>query len=132
MRDGLTLKTPEAGAAQQQGAFLARHRAILVLLTGPSSGSEFVLKEPRITLGRGPGVDLAFADTQMSRQHAALDLTEDGYCVRDLGSTNGTLVNGEKVESKTLSHGDRMRIGGSTFQYVVSERSAAKPNPPNA
>ena len=122
MRDGLTEKAPSSAESSSGSPFFGQYRAILMVLSGPRSGEEFELTRHCVTLGRGPGVDLAFDDTHMSRQHVALDLEPEGYRVRDLGSTNGITVNGHRTQSGTLSSGDRLEIGASTFQYVVLKR----------
>jgi len=121
MRDGQTRrleKQPEGGAEE----FLASYRAALVILSGAAAGSEYSLDESRVTIGRGPGVDLAFDDEGMSREHVAIEFFEAGYRLRDLGSTNGVRVNGSSVSACELKHGDRFDLGGHRFQYVVEER----------
>jgi pSer/pThr/pTyr-binding forkhead associated (FHA) protein len=75
-----------------------------------------------VTLGRGPGVDLAFDDPAMSRQHAAIDFAEGAFRVHDLGSTNGLRVNGSRVQVSDLVHGDRIEFGTQVFQLVIDER----------
>lgn len=110
-------------ATRDHLTFLARHDPVIVLLTGPAAGSEFPLQSDRIVMGRGPDVHLDFDDDHLSRQHAALELTREGFQLRDLGSTNGVLVNDKAISVALLQHGDRFTIGKLTFQYVVQERS---------
>jgi pSer/pThr/pTyr-binding forkhead associated (FHA) protein len=102
--------------------FSARQRAALVVLSGDSSGSEFTLDQAKISIGRGPEADLAFTDTAMSREHAILEFSDGGFRIRDLGSTNGTLVNDELAKVWNLEHGDRITIGEHTFQFVLEQR----------
>jgi pSer/pThr/pTyr-binding forkhead associated (FHA) protein len=125
MRDGLTEKGPSSRGNSTGSPFLGQFRARLVVLSGGRRGEEISLTGPCITLGRGPGVDHAFEDAQMSRQHIALDLEPAGYRVRDLGSTNGLSINGNTTQSGLLSHGDRLQIGELTLQYVVEERAGS-------
>ncbi len=127
MRDGSTRKLQATGASTPH-EFLARNQVVLVTLSGPDAGTEFALERERTLIGRGPGVELSFADQAMSRQHAALELHADGFRLRDLGSTNGCLVNGARVAAADLKHADRIQIGEHEFQLVVSERS----RPPRA
>jgi len=87
-----------------------------------ASGTEYPLERVCTRVGRGPGVELSFADQAMSRQHAAFELGADGFRLRDLGSTNGCLVNGAKVDASDLKHADRIQIGEHEFQLVVAER----------
>jgi len=61
--------------------------------------------------------DLNINDTEASRQHAAVEIRDAAYTVNDLGSTNGTLVNDEAVEERTLREGDRIGIGGSVLEF---------------
>jgi len=95
MGDTHTRRLESPRSDQGFAHFAARHRAALVVLSGESAGTEFALEEPKVTLGRGAEADVAFSDTAMSREHAVVEFTDGGYRIRDLGSTNGTLVNGE-------------------------------------
>ena len=125
MRDGLT-RERESGA-QPGGAqdFLDRYRAKLVLVTSAAAGEEYLLDRERMILGRGPGVDFAFDDPDMSRQHASIECSENGLGIRDLGSTNGLFVNGDAVQAADLENGDRVQLGGLTFQLVIEKRQQA-------
>lgn len=121
MRDGSTRKLP-AAEGRTPRAFLDRHQAVLVSTNGPEAGTEYPLERACTRIGRGPGVELSFGDQAMSRQHAAIELAADGFRLRDLGSTNGCLVNGAKVQAADLKHADRIRIGEHEFQLVIAER----------
>ena len=121
MRDGSTRKIPASGARAPH-AFLERNQVVLVALSGPEAGTEYPLERVCTRVGRGPGVELSFADQAMSRQHAAFELGADGFRLRDLGSTNGCLVNGARVAAADLKHADRIQIGEHEFQLVVAER----------
>jgi len=124
MRDGSTriVKRP----AQPRGIdeFLARFTAKVVALSGAALGAEFLLDCPRLTIGRGPGVSVAFDNPTMSRQHAAIDYDGAGFRISDLGSTNGISVNGTPVQACEIRHGDRFEIGGQEFQLVIEEQEA--------
>ena len=121
MRDGQTRVAASRGK-EDAGSFLSRHRVTIVSVSGADAGSEHVLERDRVSLGRGPGVDLAFDDSAMSREHAVLEASAQGFRIRDLGSTNGTRVNGNPVQSAELKHRDRLEIGEHVFQYVLEER----------
>ena len=126
MQDGRTQRVKRVEEEPEQGReFFARHRAAIVTLSGTTAGNEYPLERAKVSIGRGPGVDLAFDDPAMSREHAALELVEAGFRVRDLGSTNGVLVNGHPSLVAELKHGDRLQIGEHTFQYLLEERSRA-------
>ena len=72
-----------------------------------------------LTIGRGSGCDLVFQDPTLSRSHARLDVRDDVVTVVDLGSRNGTLVNGESVASAELRHGDRVTVGNQTLEFLT-------------
>ena len=122
MRDGQTrrLKSVDGDGGIEQ--FLEQYRARIVVIEGSEAGSELELDRPTVLIGRGPGVDLAFEDPAMSRQHAAIEFARQGFRIRDLGSTNGLLLNGRSVQVGELDHGDRVEIGGRTLQIVIEER----------
>lgn len=122
MRDGQTRKF--AGPAKPSGAavFLAKHRVTLVVLDGGAAGTEYELDRARTIIGRGPAVDIAIDDPTMSRQHAALEIATDGVHARDLGSTNGVRVNGERVAAASLAHGDCLELGGQRLRLLLEER----------
>ena len=124
MRDGSTrqVKAGERNAVFSE--FLARYRPSLVILSGGAKGTEYTIDQPRTSLGRGPGVDLAFDDSSMSREHAAIEFGSKGFRLRDLGSTNGTLLNGGECKVGELKHGDKFQIGEHLFQVIFDERSS--------
>jgi pSer/pThr/pTyr-binding forkhead associated (FHA) protein len=125
MRDGRTVKREHA-RTPGLGEFLQAWEATLVILSGPGAGVEHPLERPRTVLGRGPGVDLALPDPEMSRQHAAVEFEGGSFRIRDLGSTNGTQVNGTLIHAAELKHGDRIATGGHVVQFLL-ERQPERP-----
>ncbi len=121
MQDGRTKKVRRELPVQQH-PFLAAHRAVIVTLSGATAGNEYELVRERTTVGRGPGVDLAFDDRTMSREHAAFEVMDGAMCLRDLGSTNGVLVNGGGTLTTELKNGDRIELGDHQFQFVLEHR----------
>ena len=111
---------PDQGIGHE--AYLARFSVKLVVLSGRAAGNEISIATERTTLGRGPGVDVAFDDQAMSRQHAIVEYGAEGFRIRDLGSTNGVQLNGLRIQSAEVKHGDRLDIGSLEFQVVVEER----------
>jgi DNA-binding CsgD family transcriptional regulator len=89
-----------------------------------AAGRELVaLEAGRLTLGADPANDLALpADPTLSRLHAALERYGAGWCVRDLDSRNGTLVNGQRIwRERPLRPGDELRVGATRLIYRSDE-----------
>ncbi|MFN2148585.1 MAG: FHA domain-containing protein [Anaerolineales bacterium] len=86
-------------------------------LTGQYSGQEFPLEPGEHIVGRGEGSDLQLMDPRVSRQHARLTLARDACRIVDMGSTDGTYLNGERVTEAALKDGDKLRFGGSVFLF---------------
>ena len=122
MGDERTRIMPQVGGKRDLERFLSKYRAAIVVVQGKAEGSEYVLDQEIISMGRGPGVDLVVPDTCMSRKHAVLELTGEGFRMRDMGSTNGVLVNGEPTLAADLKHGDRLQVGEHVFQYILESR----------
>ena len=72
-----------------------------------------------LVVGRGADVDLRLVDAAVSRRHARLSVTDATVMLEDLGSTNGTFVNGRKVDAAALRDGDRLTFGSSTVVFRV-------------
>lgn len=87
----------------------------LTAIDGPLSGQRFLISGP-MELGREqPAIPMTF-DSQVSRRHAQLILDAMGLTVTDLNSTNGTFVNGQRVQSQIVRSGDLVKIGATTFR----------------
>ncbi len=76
-----------------------------------SGGGPFEIAAERVMIGRLAASDLTLADSNVSRRHAEIVRTAEGYEIVDLGSTNGTLVNDEPVDRRVLADGDRITLG---------------------
>ena len=75
MRDGKTRKRRSAAGAPRMQDFLDRYVAKVTVVSGPGAGAGFALDRERVIVGRGPGVDRAFDDPSMSRQHVAIEFS---------------------------------------------------------
>jgi len=80
-------------------------------------------------IGRSRELDMVLFEDMVSRKHARLTLTPDQIIIADLGSTNGTFVNGEKVRRAQLKEGDRILIGTSILKLVAVARPAGTIDP---
>jgi hypothetical protein len=91
---------------------------MLVVVRGPNAGSRFLLDRPATTIGRHPDSDIFLDDVTVSRRHAEVVLVDEGVLVKDLGSLNGSYVNGERVDERTLTSGDEVQIGRFKLLFV--------------
>jgi pSer/pThr/pTyr-binding forkhead associated (FHA) protein len=94
----------------------------LVVLDGPNSGREFPLSGAfAIAIGRDDTAGIVIEDDQVSRRHALLTMVDEGARVDDLGSTNGTWVNGARIAvPQALREGDELRVGGTRLRLLVA------------
>jgi pSer/pThr/pTyr-binding forkhead associated (FHA) protein len=83
--------------------------AYLVVLSGSSVGEMYRLDKERVVLGRGDKADLRLIDDGISREHARIVRDGGQMFLEDLGSTNGTYRNGERVKREALAEGDKIR-----------------------
>jgi hypothetical protein len=92
----------------------------LKFISGKYQGGEFPLKaEKQIVIGRSSELDMVLVEDMVSRKHARISVSGAGsISIEDLGSTNGTFVNGEKVKQATLKEGDRILIGTSILKLI--------------
>jgi hypothetical protein len=91
--------------------------ATLKIVEGSKPGDPLELGE-RATLGRSQECDLQIKDVESSRVHSEVFLRDGDYHVRDLKSSNGTLLNGEKIDETVLKHGDRIQIGAVVVEFI--------------
>jgi pSer/pThr/pTyr-binding forkhead associated (FHA) protein len=102
----------------------------LRFISGKYQGGEFPIGEGQeIVIGRSSDLDMVLVEEMVSRKHARISLTNGVINIEDLGSTNGTFVNGEKVQKGTLAEGDRVLIGTNILKVIanIAEGEAADP-----
>lgn len=90
----------------------------LEIVEGPDTGVRRRFKGVRMVIGRTAGVDLLLSDQSVSRRHVELIHGDEGVLLRDLGSGNGTRLNGSKVGEKILSHDDVIHIGKTKIRFI--------------
>lgn len=100
----------------------------LIVRTGPNPGTVTDLTKEVNLIGRDVTNDVVIGDAEVSRQHARVTRTPGGYVLEDLGSTNGTFVNGERLTTpRVLNPGDLIALGETvtlTFDAVAPEAAA--------
>ena len=100
-------------------------RFALRFISGKYQGGEYPLAEGQeIVIGRSSELDMVLVEEMVSRKHARIALTEGAISIEDLGSTNGTFVNGEKVQQGNLREGDRVLIGTNILKVVAAPQDA--------
>jgi len=97
----------------------------LRFISGKYQGGEFPLPENgEIVIGRSSELDMVLVEDMVSRRHAKITVTNGQIFIQDLGSTNGSFVNGEKIKRARLNEGDRVLIGTSIIKVVATEGPA--------
>ncbi len=105
-------------------------RYALRFISGKYQGGEFPLQPNReIVVGRSSELDMVLVEDMVSRKHAKITTTDAQVMIQDLGSTNGTFVNGEKIKKARLKEGDRILVGTSILKLIAvdEKQSAEKP-----
>ena len=92
-----------------------RDRAYLIVLAGSSVGEMYKITAEKTIIGRGQQADIQVIDEGISRRHAEIAHEEGHIVIRDLGSTNGTYCNGDRVATHQLSDGDKIQVGSTTI-----------------
>jgi predicted Zn finger-like uncharacterized protein len=114
--------TVAGGDAHQMGLLQlpTDRRFSLAIIQGPATGQIFQITKTRTVIGRS-GTDINLDDPEASRQHAALEIVGDIAVLRDLGSTNGTWIELERIEQHQLSNQQEFRIGSHVVMFIVTE-----------
>ena len=103
----------------------------LLVVSGALQGREFIIDRDTYSIGSGPHNDMILDDSTVSRRHCEIQRRPDGFLIRDLGSTNGTLVQGVRVTEAFLEQGTEFQLGKvrvvfcpllETMEYEVSPR----------
>lgn len=97
-------------------------------VSGESFGRVVPLRG-RVIAGRGESCDIVLEATEVSRQHAALEVRPDGVLVEDLDSSNGTFINGERVRKQQAGRGDEIAFDKLRFRLEMATRSESAPRP---
>ena len=112
LEDDETLRAPQLDG-------LAGAPARLVTLAGHRLSPVYPVGSAPVAMGRSEARDIVLFDPAASLNHTRVELRGDGWWVRDLGSANGTFVNGERMAERRLSPGDIIRIGATEFRFEI-------------
>ncbi|MHB1843580.1 MAG: DUF4388 domain-containing protein [Deltaproteobacteria bacterium] len=112
------MATPAGGLSQNYA---------LKFISGKYQGGEFPLRDDKeVVIGRSSELDMVLVEDMVSRKHAKISIASGKVTIQDLGSTNGTFVNGEKIKQSRLKEGDRILIGTSILKLVASDPSEVR------
>jgi DNA-binding NtrC family response regulator len=95
----------------------------LLVVKGPDRGESITIGRVAFTLGSGSGCDVPLSDPTISRRHLGVEPGADGVLLRDLGSTNGSFVQGSRFNELTLGFGTQVTIGKTVLKYVPNEET---------
>jgi HD-GYP domain-containing protein (c-di-GMP phosphodiesterase class II) len=115
--DAFCGKTEVLPASERRGGKEPKRKAYLIPQAG--GGEPLPLDSLQLVIGRGDDVDYRIRDRKASRRHACVLAVHNRYYVQDLGSTNGTLLNGTKVTSERLAHGDQVQVGSTVLRLEM-------------
>ncbi len=100
----------------------SRLQASVVIVEGQAKGMEYTVEKNYTVIGRDKKAEIRPpADSHISRQHAVIVYNDGSYILKDLDSTNGTLINGALIKQASLRHGDKFRVGDTTFQFILQD-----------
>lgn len=84
---------------------------MLVVIRGPNAGARYLLDRDETVVGRHPDCEIFLHDVTVSRRHSEFRREDGAFVLRDLGSLNGTYVNGDRADERRLTTGDEVQIG---------------------
>lgn len=106
---------------------LQLQKAKLLTISGPEQGRELVIDKDVFTIGAGPQNDLIIKDEAASRRHCEIQQREEGFLLRDLGSTNGTTVQGVRVCEVYLTQGVEFQVGTTRLIFCPLQETVTYP-----
>ncbi|MCL1920064.1 MAG: sigma 54-interacting transcriptional regulator [Kiritimatiellaeota bacterium] len=118
-------------SADENANLLRVRKTKLLVISGPLQGREFLLNSDTFTIGSGPHNDLVIDDSTVSKRHCEIIIEQSGYQIRDLNSTNGTLVQGVRVSSAHLAPGAEIQLGKSRIVFCPLQDANDIPLSPN-
>lgn len=105
----------------QLAPLVAHKRYSLAVIMGANAGQIYTVMKPRTVLGRGTESDVQLQDSEVSRRHAMLEIRGDEAMVVDLGSTNGTYVDGVRIQKASIFSNQEFSLGTTTLMFIVTD-----------
>jgi diguanylate cyclase (GGDEF)-like protein len=99
----------------------AQFRPAIVVMNGDRMGDKILVSNTNAVVGRAPHAEIRLLDVGISWEHARIEDQGGSWAVIDMGSTNGTLVNGERIHEKPISHGDKIVFGKTMVRFEVQD-----------
>jgi len=99
-----------------------KHRAFLATVVSGEDGRMIELGENEVFIGRGPDCKIQISVDNVSRKHASISFCNEEFHIEDLGSTNGTYINGVKIAKCILRDNDQIEIGGVKFLFYEEKK----------
>ncbi len=93
-------------------------RIYVEIAKGPEAGKAYQILKPIVTIGRGSQADIQLSDTAISRRHCVIEIAPDRTVLRDLGSTNGTHVSGQRIDFAYLRDRTEFDLGSTRIRYI--------------
>jgi len=118
--DGAKGAEPEAPELPPLAPLPGDVRFSLAVIAGAQAGSVFPITKPRIFIGRGSAMDVQLKDSEVSRRHAMIEVRSDEATLVDLGATNGTYVDGQRIDRMELSNRSEFTVGSTTLMFIVA------------
>ena len=97
------------------------HKISVAVIAGPEAGRIYPIEKPRVVIGRHDA-DINVDDPEVSRSHAAIEISGEKVVLVDLGSTNGTFVGEERIRECPLENQSEFSVGGSTLMLILTPK----------
>ena len=115
--NNVTPETLVLSDGENQDNYLRVRKTKLLVISGPLQGHEFVVNHDIFTIGSSDHNDLTIHDSTVSKRHCEISVEQSGYLIRDLDSTNGTLVQGVRISSAHLAPGSEIQLGKTRIVF---------------
>lgn len=97
-----------------------QYRFSLAVIAGAQVGTVFPITTPRIYLGRGSTMDIQVQDPEVSRRHAMIEIRGDNVTLVDMGATNGSFVEGQRITTSDIANHTEFTIGSTTLMLIIT------------